>query len=834
MASCILLYLFPFCFILAYTSAGRVCSSRVFPRLMLRMQKDQAPAFDIALFGKDTAEHIVALHPLLEGTNAYQSAVRIYRRQLHDDRIIEEDVPFYPFFFLADIALLQSFSRERYQYQALQGSNYYRYLVVLRSWAAYWEAIRHVERAVEVRERRPDELYLINNPIQQYLMQTGRTCFKGMSFDHLHRLQLDIEAYTESSFPNAERPEDQIIIVSLTDNRGWKQLLHLAQEDDVPHGLRFEHEGELLSHLVQLIREKDPDVIEGHNIFAFDFPYIMKRCERFGVPFAIGRDGSVPRSFPSSMRFAERVVDFPALDIPGRHVVDTYFQVMSYDVFKRDLPGYGLKDAARYFGFAPEDRTYIPGNEISKVWREDPKRVLAYALDDVIETERLARHLSGSTFYLTQMLPMPYGRVARTGPAAKIEALFVREYLRQRYALSKSEWGSQTVGGYTDVFVTGVVGPVVYADVESLYPSVMLNYDVKPKNDHLDLFSTLLERLTNLRFEAKDQMKSASSEEIRSELDARQSSYKVLINAFYGSLAFSLAIFNDFSEADRVAATGQKILRQIIKAIRREGGLVIEVDTDGVLFVPPKHVKGETAELAFLEHLNQEMPQGIRIGFDGRFQSMLSYKKKNYALRTYSGTLKFKGSSLVSRSIERFGRHFVRQAIERLLEHDIQGLHDLYLQTRDRILAHTWQAVSDFSRTETLKDTLDQYQADVSGGKRTRAASYELALKRLRGTGRPARKGDRISYYITGTTASVTSFENCRLADDWNPALPDENTAYYLKRLDEFAAKFEPFFTPHNFRMLFSPEDLFGFSADGIQMLRHEKSLAEIEDEVPF
>ena len=103
---------------------------------------------------------------------------------------------------------------------------------------------------------------------------------------------------------------------------------------------------------------------------------------------------------------------------------------------------------------------------------------MAYARDDVLETERLARHLSGSTFYLTQMLPMPYGQVARTGPAAKIEALFVREYLRHRQSLPQRAAGTQMAGGYTDVFVTGVVGPIVYADVESLYPSIMLTTSV--------------------------------------------------------------------------------------------------------------------------------------------------------------------------------------------------------------------------------------------------------------------------------------------------------------------------------------------------------------------
>ena len=118
--------------------------------------------------------------------------------------------------------------------------------------------------------------------------------------------------------------------------------------------------------------------------------------------------------------------------------------------------------------------------------------------------------------------------------------------------------------------------------------------------------------------------------------------------------------------------------------------------------------------------------------------------------------------------------------------------------------------------------------------KRTRAAAYELALQFSKETSQPIRKGDRISYYITGTSANVTSFENCRLADDWDPARPDENTAYYLKRLDEFARKFEPFFTDHDFRLIFSPEDLFGFSPDGITILRHERAPDEVEDEVPF
>ncbi|MCS3666217.1 DNA polymerase elongation subunit (family B) [Salinibacter ruber] len=786
-------------------------------------------AADTALFGKDPMPRLVDIHPMMDRPSDEPARVRVYQRSEDFASIHEQEDTFFPFFFLSDFSLLADRYRNGDVHTAtpLNGDNFYQYLLTFETWSDYWDALRQVEHRSDSDQQAPDELYRVGSPAQQYLMQTGRSCLLGMTLDDLHRLQLDIEVYSENSFPNADRPDDKVIIVALSDNRGWDEVLHLRD------GIGEE---QLLQELVYVLQERDPDVIEGHNIFEFDLAYLLDRCALHGVDFAIGRDGSVPRTYDSSMRFAERTVDYPAVDIVGRHVIDTYFQVMSFDVFSRDLPDYSLKTAARYFDLAPEERTYIEGTEIAKAWRTDRATLLEYALDDVIETKRLAGHLSGSTFYLAQMLPMTYGSSARRGPAGKIESLFVREYLRRRHALPRSEWGSQSMGGYTDIFITGVLGPIVYADVESLYPSIMLNYDVQPSGDTLDLFPQLLERLTDLRLETKEDMKEAEDEEVRSELDARQSSYKVLINSFYGLLGFGLSAFNDFEEADRVARTGQKILRQLIDEIRARGGTVIEVDTDGVLFVPPEDVRGEQAEIDYTVSLTEAMPEGIRVGFDGRYKKMLSYKKKNYALLTYDDELKFKGSSLISRSNEPFGRDFVRKAIRRLLDHDVAGLHELYVDTRDKIVNSDWEGVERFARTETLKDTLEQYEADVEAGQRPRAATYELAKEKQNRTGKPVKKGDRITYYITGDDATVTAFKHCRRAEEWDPEDPDENTAYYLKRLDEFASKFEPFFDEADFRLVFSPEDLFGFSADGIEIQReeHEPDYAEDQEDVPF
>ena len=785
---------------------------------MVSSAKDTALS-DSVLFGHDLTPGLVALHPLRNGSGSEPARMRVYRREEQAGRLVIEDVAYYPFLFLTDIKALGGFPRRRFRCQTLFGRHAYRHLIVFDTWSAYHDAVRHLQAHPGA------SVYRIANPAQQYLMQSGRTLFKDMAFHDLHRLQLDIEVISRpGTFPHAQRPEDRVVIIALGDSRGWQEIIDARELS----------EKDMLERLVAAIRRRDPDVIEGHNIYAFDLAYLMARCALHGVDFAVGRDGSAPRPFASAMRFAERSVDLPVVDIAGRHVIDTYLQVMAFDVFRRDLPGYGLKAAARYFGLQADDRTYVKGEEIPQVWREDPERLIEYARHDVLETERLARLLSGSAFYLTRMVPMPYGQVARTGPAAKIEALMVRGYLRQKHALPRgTATGRHMRGGYVNIFATGVIGPVVYADVESLYPSIMLNYGVSPASDDLGLFRVLLRRLTDLRLDTKLRMQAATARREADALDAQQSSYKILINSFYGQLGFSVALFNDFAAADRVASIGQDIIRQVIDAVRYGGGRAVEVDTDGILFVPPASIEGEAAERVFVEDINRQMPKGIRLGYDGRYRRMLSYKVKNYALLTYDGRVQCKGSSLVSRAMEPFGRRFVLDAIGLLLDEDVQGLHDLYTATRSRVLRHEWR-VEDFARTETLKEGQAKYLADVAAGRRTRAAAYELAIARAGDTGQPVRKGEQIAYYVGGSGANVTAFHNARLATDWNAAQPDENTDYYLRRLDEHARKFAVFFRPDDFARVFSPDALFPFAPHGSELQTLWKTAAGSRPEVPL
>ena len=65
------------------------------------------------------------------------------------------------------------------------------------------------------------------------------------------------------------------------------------------------------------------------------------------------------------------------------------------------------------------------------------------------------------------------------------------------------------------------------------------------------------------------------------------------INSFYGNLGYSRAFFNDFGAAADVTLRGQEIIKTVVRTLEEHGATPIEVDTDGVYFVPPPSVAPE-------------------------------------------------------------------------------------------------------------------------------------------------------------------------------------------------------------------------------------------------
>src|SRR5207247_1655421 len=216
-----------------------------------------------------------------------------------------------------------------------------------------------------------------------------------------------------------------------------------------------------------------------------------------------GRACSALRSRVARLQIAERTINYRRWEAAGRHVVDTWMLAQLHDAGTRDLPGFGLKELARHFGVAAPDRTYIDASQVARTLREDPERLVAYAIDDAVETLGVAAVLAPPYFAQAQAVPFDYQACTLRGAAAKIDALMLREYLHRRHAVPAPRSSVPVGGGHTVICQQGVARPVLHVDVTSLYPSLMLAHSIAPASDALGGFPALLQHLRDFRVRAK-------------------------------------------------------------------------------------------------------------------------------------------------------------------------------------------------------------------------------------------------------------------------------------------------------------------------------------------
>jgi len=690
-----------------------------------------------------------------------------------------EVVPFQPFLLLADPGLVTA-AAGLLELRPLDGPGELRWLARFGAWTDALAARDGCRAKTGLAPDLPAAPYrFFPDPVQQFLLSSGLASFGGMRFGDLRRMAVDIEVLTGESgeFPSAAREADRIVAVALADSTGFR---HVVRGDRLD-------EPALLEETTRIIRERDPDVLEGHNVFRFDLEYLEARARRHGVSLAWGRDGSELRGRPARLSVAERTIGYRRYEIAGRHVIDTWMLAQLHDVGARDLPSFGLKDIARHFGVVAADRTYVDASNVARELTEAPDRLMAYAIDDAVETLSVGAILARPYFTQAQIVPFDYQSCVLRGSAAKVDNLLMREYLAAGHAIPTPRPVQSVGGGLTAIWRQGVGGPVLHVDVTSLYPSLMVSQRVAPASDDLGVFLARLASLRELRVAAKGLARTAAEPEERAHQAALAQTFKILINSFYGYLAFTNGHFNDFAAADRVTAEGRRIVSLILDRLNALGAVPIECDTDGVYFLaPPGHATADDA--ALLEQIADGLPEGIALELDGRHAAMFSYKMKTYALLDERGRVHLKGSGFRSRGLEPFQRRLIEEVIRLLLE----GKRGEVRRVIDRWLAAfaTHQVpVRQFARTETLGEALETYRERVQTGQRPPSAAYELLLA----AGRTAQPGDQVSFYVAGRSANVAVIEYARLAAEWKAEAPDENVAYYQSKVLEIWERFRKF-----------------------------------------
>jgi DNA polymerase elongation subunit (family B) len=574
-------------------------------------------------------------------------------------------------------------------------------------------------------------LVLIWDPIEQFLALTGRTYFKDLPFAALRRFQFDLET------TGLDEARDRIFMISMRDSSGWRDCLETTELS----------EAELLECFVQTVRARDPDTLENHNIFGFDLSFLARRAAQLGVRLALGRDGSEPRLETDVFDSGERPEPFLRWRVIGREVIDTQHAVRRFGLAAPDMRRHGLKEAARYFGFARSDREYVPGAEVWATYRQDPDRIRRYAADDVDEVDGLSRRLLPSAFGLAQLLPRTYEHIAAdTGAASLWELLMVRAYLQAGRAIAAPMPHLQRPASAmrSELLVSGVVGPSVRLELRPLLASVLAHHSIAATNDELGVMPRLVGLLL------------AEPDASRHMLAAAAPTY--LANP---------QLFSDPRAASEAIALARLTVDRLLEDLRRSGGTPLEIDAEQVLCsVPADWEAGARQALA----LNAEayLPRGVELRFKAHYDAIYLRAPGTAITLGSDGAVTLVGPAFRAGRLERFGEAFIHRAGAHVLREDHVGLRQVFLETVQQ-LQTGGVALADLCVQVTLHKSPAQYRRGE-----TREEPYEVLL--AAGV-RSWRVGQRIRYFRARGGES-------RLLQEGSPlTVADADAEYYVQRL---------------------------------------------------
>jgi len=710
------------------------------------------------LYGQDPSERIVGLHPADPGT------MRVYRRE--GDRIVHADEPWFPFFFLTDASLLSGFPRHHW-IKELEGTLQYRFLCAFESVPDFLDAVRLLLQRCGIVTSSPEDhlqdldvMFTVADPQWQYFLQTGRTLFKGLPFGELRRLHIEPRFERE---PGASRPR-RLTGLFLSDCLGWEVAVDRGSER------------EILRKLLDAVQKHDPDLLQGPSLYRSTLPRLTEIAEAAGIPLAIGRDNSVPAqpafrlTDPSSPREA------PLWEVAGRLVLD------------------------------------LPGGEPDMTFEQSGMRV------------------SGSQpqalmfFELSQLAPPAHGNIRFPGIVKRFEHILMREYMRVRHSLPPLTPRGQAQKESREVLYTGLLGPAIEAGFAGLHARELLEQKVVSRNDPLGVIPAVMRTLIALMAERPTEPAWGTG--------SSENAFEALLATVLPYLQTGRTLFGDHESAAELAAAVRGTISSIEASLRQRDAKLVSIHGEKLIIVPPPEVASPEQELAFLAHFAASDLPGVSPIPRGRYKRVLCFRKHDIAHLEYDGRCVIRGSDLLSPGLERFGRAFVEGCTRALLENDLKEMHRLYLEIHGAITRRTWD-IRDFARTETIVAPLQKYVQEVEEGKRERSAPYEVLLR----TGRWLPPGSRVSTYVTqtaeteteardvivdgpplppGTNAAYAFSRRWRGAEEWDRNFPDEDTSYYLDRLEGLARRFAPFFDPEEYHVIFSSDELFPFDPAGI------------------
>ena len=294
---------------------------------------------------------------------------------------------------------------------------------------------------------------------------------------------LDIETAAENGFPNIQSADQEILLISLRDsftNRitVWGSKSFKTEDRQVDY-IHCDNETKLLSCFLGWWQENYPDVITGWNVQLFDIPYICRRLDRI-----LGEKQTKllsPWKLISDREIYIKGRKEIAYDIPGISCLD-YLELYKKFTYTNQ-ESYRLDHIA----FVELEQTKLDHSEFDtfkEFYTKDWNKFVEYNIHDV----RLVDRIDDKMKLLELAFTMAYdAKVNYEDVYSQVRMwdniIFI--YLdKMKIAIPpkhQSHKDAQYAGAYVKEPVPGMYDWVVSFDLNSLYPHLIMQYNLSPE-----------------------------------------------------------------------------------------------------------------------------------------------------------------------------------------------------------------------------------------------------------------------------------------------------------------------------------------------------------------
>jgi len=493
------------------------------------------------------------------------------------------------------------------------------------------------------------KIYGNTNYIAQFVAET----FPGeIKFDRekIRVHNIDIEVASDAGFPEPDQAAHPVTAICIKDSILNTYFVWALGDYDVEKTTmktsqvrytKCNDEAHLLKLFVAFWHDEFtcPDAITGWNVRGFDIPYLVNRINR------ILGDDEVKKLSPWGMVEAKMVTmqkgQVQLFDIVGIPQLDYM------DIFKKFGYSFGPQESYRLDHIANVvlgERKLAYDGTLHTLYSTDHQKFIDYNIKDVELVDRMEDKIAMITLTMTMAYKAGVNYADTMGTVAIWDALIHKTLLAQNIIVppNTNSFKSDYEGGYVQDPQCGVHDWVCSFDVNSLYPNIIVQWNMSPEtimrgkvepditvdkmlagykntsdmsmaatgqyfdNSKQGFMPKIIEEMYDERVIIKKKMivskkeleacdKSNIKEVYRIERDIahfenQQTAIKILLNSLYGALGNKYFRYFTMEIAEGITITGQFIIKWaekyvngfLNKTLKTDKDYVIAIDTDSV------------------------------------------------------------------------------------------------------------------------------------------------------------------------------------------------------------------------------------------------------------